>query len=506
MAAAPEFEVSHGHSLGYTWNIFKDNPAGNKVLYLRWPNGNSGSGLAPAELWHASPTGGNRTFITNDVGLADNHTNSWQQWINNNTIVYTRRAAADPSTWITRVADLNGNILRSFPTEPGFRAIYYHDGSGKVVGSFGGNTGSSTGPLANVKLLDPFSGGVTPVLDTSAFEPWKANWTSLGGSANPQRWTVFHTYLNPAGTRIWLKMRVHNDSGVAVAEFAFSFNTSGGDIVFYNHDVNGAHNVWWDNNRIFHSHGFNPTEIRNRNGSLSEAAPISGGANHPGLSPDRLFIAADSRSSSTTSNNVKLYAKGSSTALTTLYQTSFTGIVKNGEAHLMPSFSRDGTKVYVNKPVSESAARLMMYDISEWAGGAQTEIIIDNTSAEYSGTWSSSTFQPNFWATDYRSHASGGTGSNWVKWRASIPSAGNYAVYYWLPNGKSDRASNARFTVWHDSQSTTYLVDQRQTGGSWKLLGTHFMTISSTGNGVVVLTDEGDNAYVVADAIKFVKQ
>lgn len=135
-----------------------------------------------------------------------------------------------------------------------------------------------------------------------------------------------------------------------------------------------------------------------------------------------------------------------------------------------------------------------------------TDIIVDNSSAEFSGVWPGSTFRPNYYGSNYQHHAAGGTGTDWVKWRGNIPVAGNYAVYVWLPDGSSDRATNAKFIVFHDGASTIYTVNQTLSGGAWKLLGTHYMSTAPTGNGVVQLTDEGNSTYVVADAVRFLKQ
>ncbi|MFA6084258.1 BNR-4 repeat-containing protein [Mucilaginibacter sp.] len=137
---------------------------------------------------------------------------------------------------------------------------------------------------------------------------------------------------------------------------------------------------------------------------------------------------------------------------------------------------------------------------------ADTSLILDNTSAEITGTWSTSTAVQNYYGTNYRVRASGGTGTNYVKWRATIPAAGDYSVYVWSPDGLATRATNATYVVYHSGLNTTYHVDQSLPGGKWVFLGTHAFTTLTTGNGVVMLTDQGNNQYVIADAVRFVKQ
>lgn len=153
--------------------------------------------------------------------------------------------------------------------------------------------------------------------------------------------------------------------------------------------------------------------------------------------------------------------------------------------------------------VSGQPSKIHTIDLSL---SAEPSITLDNTTAEITGSWNTSAAITNYYGVNYRVRASGGTGANSVKWRATIPSAGDYAVYVWLPDGLPTRATNAKYVVYHSGYNTTYYVDQSLPGGRWILLGTHTMTTNTTGNGVVMLTDEGNNDFVIADAVRFVKQ
>jgi len=84
---------------------------------------------------------------------------------------------------------------------------------------------------------------------------------------------------------------------------------------------------------------------------------------------------------------------------------------------------------------------------------------------------------------------------NQVTWPLDVP-PGHYEVYArWTAH--ANRATNAVYTVHHQSGATPVTVNQQQNGGSWQLLGTFDLTPSST----VTLTDTA-NGYVVADAIR----
>lgn len=132
---------------------------------------------------------------------------------------------------------------------------------------------------------------------------------------------------------------------------------------------------------------------------------------------------------------------------------------------------------------------------------SDVSIIVDNTAAEFTGTWNTSTVNANKYGTNYSTNASG-TGADKMRWRPALPSAGSYSVYYWLPNGGSDRAPNAPFTVYYNGGSATYTVNEQPIpGGQWILLGTHSFAAGTSG--YVELTDNATGSYVIGDAIKF---
>ncbi|KRE63341.1 golvesin C-terminal-like domain-containing protein [Paenibacillus sp. Soil750] len=134
---------------------------------------------------------------------------------------------------------------------------------------------------------------------------------------------------------------------------------------------------------------------------------------------------------------------------------------------------------------------------------ADGSIIIDNLQAEKTGTWNSSASLPNYYGSDYAFNATG-TGVDSICWKPTITQSGNYKVYYRLPNGNGDRASNAPFTVYYNGGSQTFLVnEQTSPGGNWILLGTFDFALGATG--YVELTDNANSNYVIADAVKFTK-
>jgi O-glycosyl hydrolase len=132
------------------------------------------------------------------------------------------------------------------------------------------------------------------------------------------------------------------------------------------------------------------------------------------------------------------------------------------------------------------------------------EIIVDNDAALVSGTWSASTARPNYLGSNYSFRASGGTGINWVRWTPVLPEAGRYIVYYRLPDGSTNRAPDAPFSVTSTTGTRVVRVDERQaSSGEWMPLGA--FTFAAGTSGYVTLTDQATGGYVIADAIKFVR-
>ncbi len=128
-------------------------------------------------------------------------------------------------------------------------------------------------------------------------------------------------------------------------------------------------------------------------------------------------------------------------------------------------------------------------------------IIVDNPSATVVGTWSTGTSSTDKYGADYR-FKNGGSGSAYLKFTPSIPSAGDYAIYEWHPQG-NNRSTAAPYVVAYNGGTATIPVNQQINGGQWNLLGT-FNLVNGTINNVKLTDAFADSANVaIADAIKF---
>ena len=132
-------------------------------------------------------------------------------------------------------------------------------------------------------------------------------------------------------------------------------------------------------------------------------------------------------------------------------------------------------------------------------------VIVDNTDAGFSASsnWAASTSTPGYYGSNYRVRATAAV-SDAASWTVTLPSDGTYKVYaYW--SAGSNRSATAPYVITHTGGNATVNVNQQINGGKWNLLGTwNFYQGTAVRVKLSCWTTVG--YYVVADAIKFVKQ
>ncbi len=93
---------------------------------------------------------------------------------------------------------------------------------------------------------------------------------------------------------------------------------------------------------------------------------------------------------------------------------------------------------------------------------------------------------------------------NWARWYPTLPRAGNYEVFAYIPSGIAS-TTNARYWVYHNSRYNLAAKAQVFTADNWLSLGTYYF--SAAGGEYVSLADVTYECYmcrtVVFDAIKF---
>ncbi|MDG5501684.1 hypothetical protein [Marinobacter sp. BGYM27] len=131
------------------------------------------------------------------------------------------------------------------------------------------------------------------------------------------------------------------------------------------------------------------------------------------------------------------------------------------------------------------------------AGGETPELVIDNsdTRASSVGTWTESVKQAGYVGDNYQANAAG-SGADVFQWEPGLTQEATYEVYArWTSH--SNRASNAQYVVAYNGVNKSVVVNQRNNGSSWQLLGTFELGPES-----IISLSDGANGYVIADAIK----
>lgn len=137
------------------------------------------------------------------------------------------------------------------------------------------------------------------------------------------------------------------------------------------------------------------------------------------------------------------------------------------------------------------------------------EVIVDNADGagyvNLTGDWTSSSNTAGFYGNDYLHDMNTGKGTKFAEFIPDVPSDGNYAVYLrWC--SYSNRASNVPVTVYYDGGNASHTVNMQTGGGVWYKLGDYDLKAGqSVTNGSVKIATTGTNGFVVADAIKLVK-
>ncbi len=129
--------------------------------------------------------------------------------------------------------------------------------------------------------------------------------------------------------------------------------------------------------------------------------------------------------------------------------------------------------------------------------------IVDNLDPKFSvtGIWGTAlrTVVPGVYGADFRYHAAG-DGTETTTWPAELSNGpGYYEVKIRYPIS-SLLATNAPFTINHNGESETILVDQSRNGGQCLSLGIYYFADDGTEN--ITLSDNADS-WVVADVVCF---
>ncbi|MEV4545148.1 N-acetylmuramoyl-L-alanine amidase [Micromonospora echinaurantiaca] len=149
---------------------------------------------------------------------------------------------------------------------------------------------------------------------------------------------------------------------------------------------------------------------------------------------------------------------------------------------------------------------VMRSDVAaKMAGGPAWSSIVDNATAgrfTASTNWGTSSYSGQRYGGDYR-FADPVLASDAAWYKFNVPAAGNYRVDAWWPANAGYNASTP-YIIATSSGNQTVHVDQRVTGGQWRILGT-FALPAGDANRVAVSRWSSAPGLIIADAVRLTR-
>ena len=130
-------------------------------------------------------------------------------------------------------------------------------------------------------------------------------------------------------------------------------------------------------------------------------------------------------------------------------------------------------------------------------------IVLDDTKAEFTGNWKTSSSVGKFVGFGYRHEGNTRDGKATARFAPKLPKAGRYEVRLAYAF-HSNRATNVRVDVQHARGSETFTVNQKQAPPEGELflpLGTFHLEPGKPA--AVVISNEGVDGYVIVDAVQW---
>lgn len=215
-----------------------------------------------------------------------------------------------------------------------------------------------------IYTLDIADGAIEKIVDTSQI----IDMVKMHGYT-PNKYTasMSHVQLNPSATCVMMRLSVE-ECKVFGALGAVEISSEKTHLI----PDKPVHQLWFDDTTYMATHQHhNGTEIEMASSRIKrytmdgEIVEILGGVgNHIDGSPDRNWFVGD-RAYPGYPLDILLYRRGETNPVAILDSQNFQDIVWKKQIHPNPTFSRDGRRVYFNRPVSGEKTQAVFVDIAE---------------------------------------------------------------------------------------------------------------------------------------------
>ncbi len=331
--------------IGY-FGTSPESPDGSRILYVTYDKppipGSKGS---PPGALHVCDSDLRHHVKIRDLKRVYWHDSAHQIWLDNDTLAYMDSEPGKGNR--TYVVRKNGDLVAG-----PFDAYLGHGDAPNgsvllVVDKEHYRNGSNLGSYGIYRYQ---AGTVTKAVDLERdLGPLQSLFKN---PKPPAEWSIGHAQLSTQGTHI--SMRLDPKKGL---ECIVTCKADGSDARLFTSKVKPLHQQWYDDSTLFgHERGSpfpadgGPTlraKRWDRDGRFIEI--LAGPGNHMGISPDRKYLVSENIYKSDPVV-MKLFRTGRVEPLAVL-MTEPAQQVWSMSTHVNPAFSRDGKKVYFNKPV-----------------------------------------------------------------------------------------------------------------------------------------------------------
>ena len=332
-----------------------DSPDGKRLVYARKKDLTNGEGM---EIWVCDYNGTNHTHVFTVNCM--NHNGPSATFINNSDIVF--RDSEDGLS-VFRIMNVDtGEVKHKIYAKESHCAengLYPFSLSGEFLGK---NPDYPEIDGCGIYILDTRTG----IIKKAATDGDILNIVRSAG-LTPTQYTasVSHVQLNPSGTSVMMRLSVA-ECPVFGALGAIDLDTAKTHLI----PDKPVHQLWYDDETYMATRQFNQgrhiemeTSYLARFTKDGEETEILGGiANHMDANKERTLFTGD-RCYPGYSPDVYLYEKGNKKPVQTFTMGDFQDIIWKLQVHPNPTFSRDGKRLYFNRPVSNTKTELVFAEI-----------------------------------------------------------------------------------------------------------------------------------------------